>query len=90
MIKPKMVKLAADMNEGLMIVELICMRKGSNRGGFLELHSRPECPIHSPKQPMTMAGIIHHVRHLIASPRWRAAERAKKVMKMMATDSVGT
>jgi hypothetical protein len=34
MINPRMVKLAALIKEGLMIVELICIKKGSRRPGF--------------------------------------------------------
>jgi hypothetical protein len=90
MMAPKIVKLAALMKDGLMIVVVICMRKGLRRPGFLELHNRPDHPITSPRHPRATLGIIHHVRHFMACPVCSNIDIANKTMNVMHTPSVGT
>jgi hypothetical protein len=89
MIMPKIVKLAALIKEGLMIVETICIKNGSSSVGFSELHNLPDQPMTSPKFPIAMVGIIHHIRHLRAWTVCRIPDTPKSTTNVMATHSVG-
>jgi hypothetical protein len=89
-ILPKIVKLAALINDGLIIVVTICIKNGSSNVGFSELHNLPDQPITSPRHPIIIVGIIHHTCHLIAWTTCSIPDTPKSTTKVMQIHSVGT